>query len=364
MITIGFSTRKIDDSFVELLKKTCGLPNVEIIPIENNGEYSLTQAYNIILNKSKFDVLVLCHDDIYFETKNWGNKLLNHFKRNQEFGVLGVAGSQQLPSSAKWWEDFTKMKGIVNHDSGGKKWESKYSVSKGNQLDEVVLIDGLFMAFDKKRIKTKFNEQVEGFHFYDVDFSFRNFLEGVKVGVMYDIRITHKSVGQTNDQWELNRQKFAETHKDVLPKKIFLPIKNNPNFRIFVTENNFSKSFELIELLLNNKFQVSFLGNSDQSLEVRKLKNKGVKFYDFKEPYGFKLGDGKWGFNGPNGYFPSEKGKKYQIKEFDYNIIHNINDSLIDVLKQLYPKSVIFTQNETLDSLDDIINEYNKLIND
>ena len=73
-----------------------------------------------------------------------------------------------------------------------------------------------------ERIKKKFNEEVKGFHFYDLDFSFSNFLEGVKVGVMYDIRITHKSIGQTNDQWEINRQKFAERFKDTLPKKVWI----------------------------------------------------------------------------------------------------------------------------------------------
>ena len=114
MITVGFSTRKIDENFVELLKKSSGLPKIDIIPIENNGEYSLTQAYNKILSQSSNDIVVLCHDDIYFDTKNWGQKILKHFKRNEDFGILGVAGSVSLPKSGKWWEDFWKMRGIVN----------------------------------------------------------------------------------------------------------------------------------------------------------------------------------------------------------------------------------------------------------
>ena len=48
MITVGFSTRKINPTFVEYIKNTVGPKNVEIIPIENDGVYSLTQAYNII----------------------------------------------------------------------------------------------------------------------------------------------------------------------------------------------------------------------------------------------------------------------------------------------------------------------------
>jgi GT2 family glycosyltransferase len=206
MLTVGFSTRKVDDNFVSMLKKTSGVSKIEIIPVENNGEFSLSEVYNDILKKSQNDIVVLCHDDIYFDSKNWGSKILNYFKRNSDYGILGVAGSTSLPSSGKWWEDFSKLKGIVNHEHDGKKWESKYSTSLGNQLDNVLLVDGLFLAINKKNIKKNFNEDVKGFHFYDVDFSFRNHLEGVKIGVMYDVRITHKSIGMTNEQWEKNRE--------------------------------------------------------------------------------------------------------------------------------------------------------------
>jgi hypothetical protein len=44
-----------------------------------------------------------------------------------------------------------------------------------------------------------------------------NFLNGVKIGVMYNIEITHLSVGQTNDKWESHRQKFIKEYSDKLP---------------------------------------------------------------------------------------------------------------------------------------------------
>jgi sugar lactone lactonase YvrE len=93
MITIGFSSRKVDSNFIELLKKTCGVSNPEIIPIENEGKYSLPEAYNMILEQSTNDIVVLCHDDIYFDSKNWGSKILKHFKRNPEYGILGYCKS-------------------------------------------------------------------------------------------------------------------------------------------------------------------------------------------------------------------------------------------------------------------------------
>lgn len=56
MITVGFSTRKINSSFVEMLEKTSGLSRIEVIPVENNGEYSLTEVYNKILDESQNDI--------------------------------------------------------------------------------------------------------------------------------------------------------------------------------------------------------------------------------------------------------------------------------------------------------------------
>jgi hypothetical protein len=363
MITVGFSTRKIDINFVELLKKTSGIPNIEVIPFENNGEYSLTQSYNKILDKSSNDIVILCHDDIYFDTKNWGQKILNHFKRNEDFGILGVAGSVSLPSSAKWWEDFSKMRGIVNHEHGGKKWESKYSKNKGNKIDEVLLVDGLFIVFDKTKIKTKFNEEVEGFHFYDVDFTFRNYLEGVKIGVIYDVRITHKSIGQTNEQWEINRMKFAEVNKQHLPNKVKINVLTDDDFRVMVCHDEFEQCKPLIDTLLNNNMKVSFLGNLVSQSEVKKYKSRNIQFFNKKEPYGYKLGDGRWGVDTPNGKFVSERGRLYKIKEFDYGIIHTLNQETSDFVNQLYPNSKIVTTDNNYGDVSELINKYENLIN-
>lgn len=228
MITIGYCSKKIDPDFKEYIEKSCGLHKVEVIPFENPGTHSLSEAYNIIIEKSSNDIVVLCHDDIYFEKKGWGRKIIKHFKRNPDYGILGAAGSKYLPKSGMWWEINTEMFGIVNHEKDGKKWTSKYSEPKGSKIDDTIIVDGLFIALNKKNIKKTFNEDVKGFHFYDVDFSFRNFIEGVKIGVFYDIRITHLSVGQTNEQWNINRIEFVERYKDNLPVLIPTEFKRKP----------------------------------------------------------------------------------------------------------------------------------------
>jgi glycosyltransferase involved in cell wall biosynthesis len=365
MITIGFSTRRVDNSFVELLRKTSGIPKCEIIPIENNGEFSLTELYNKILDQSSNDIVILCHDDIYFDTKNWGNKILNHFKRNQGYGILGLAGTTIMPKSGRWWDDPSKMKGIVNHEHGGKKWESKYSSSKGNELDDVVLVDGLFIVINKKNIKERFNEEIDGFHFYDVDFSFRNFIKDVKIGVMYDVRVTHKSIGQTNEQWEKNREIFAEKYKDVLPVKVKRNLTLESPLKVLLSclfFKTFTGSemyvYELARGLKKLNCDVTVL--SDINGPLSKLaQQQGIKVLPFSNSPGFKLGDGKWGLSTPQGTQPSQPNVMYKIGEVDYDIIHTQHTPVTNQMCQMYPNidKISTIHSEVIELENPVINE-------
>jgi len=365
MITIGFSTRKVDNNFVELLRKTSGIPKCEIVPIENNGEFSLTELYNKILAQSSNDIVILCHDDIYFDTKNWGNKILNHFKRNQDYGILGLAGTTIMPKSGRWWDDPSKMKGIVNHEHGGKKWESKYSPSKGNELDDVVLVDGLFIVVNKKNIKERFNEEIGGFHFYDVDFSFRNFIKDVKIGVMYDVRVTHKSIGQTNFQWEKNREIFAEKYKDVLPVKVKRNLTLDSPLKVLLSclfFKTFTGSemyvYELARGLKKLNCDVTVL--SDVNGPLSKLaQQQGIKSLPFSNAPGFKLGDGKWGVSTPQGPQPSQPNVMYKIGEVDYDIIHTQHTPVTNQICQMYPNidKISTIHSEVIELENPVINE-------
>lgn len=215
-ISIIFSTRKLVPEYVKHLKHTCGLLDPDIIPVENDNQFSLSEAYNIALAKAKYDIVVFCHDDLRFETDNWGRKLCKHFSRNSDYGIIGIAGTDNLISGT-WWEARGSMHGIVNHSDHGKTWTNRYSADQGNKLKQMAVLDGLFFAIDKSKIIHKFDEDFRGFHFYDLAFGFANHLAGVKLGVCTDIRVTHMSVGNTNEQWAINKQQFEEKYKENLP---------------------------------------------------------------------------------------------------------------------------------------------------
>jgi hypothetical protein len=365
MITIGYSTRSSKPELQEYLKKSCGVPKAQVIEKVNNGEKSLNQTYNEILQESENDIVILCHDDLYFETKGWGFKVIEHFQKN-DFGILGVAGSTYLPMSGMWWEDKRKMIGIVNHEHEDKKWESKYSEEQGKKIKQTVLIDGLFIAVDKNRIKENFNEKIEGFHFYDLEFCIGNYKKDVKIGVVTNIRITHKSIGMTNEQWEENRRLFAERHKEFLPIK--LP--KNEKLKVLISCLNVKsmdgETTDLINMaqdIISKGHSVTLVSEFGESL-TSKLKNMKLKLSSLNEPPGFKMGDGVWFVNTPEGKVVSQPNNIYKISESNFDIII-VKDTLVaNHMCNLYPeteKIVLTTYNDTtkLMSHESIIDEIN-----
>jgi len=270
-LTVAFSTRKLEESYIEHIRETSGIKDIEILSYENPNGKSLTKIYNEALKESTNDIVLFCHDDIIFNTKRWGKKLLKHFSES-DYSVLGLAGTRKLPESGSWWEDINQplsnMVGIVNHSQNGKTWESKYSEPVLENIIPVVILDGLFFAVDKNKIKKQFDEEVKGFHFYDIDFTFTNHLEGVKVGVITNIRITHKSIGQTNEQWEENRLEFIKRHSDNLPSEVGcglfysnkeVVVKKQPKLSIIIpTKDNIDILFNCITSIYEKTSYTNF----------------------------------------------------------------------------------------------------------
>ncbi len=325
MITIGYSTRTSNPTYKEYLQKTCMYKEVQIIEKINNGDKSLSQVYNEILEESEHDIVVLCHDDLEFDTKNWGEKVLKSFEKNPEYGILGLAGTKFLDKSGQWWIVPQTMYGIVNHKHEGKKWTSTYSPHINDKIEETIIVDGLFIAVDKTKIKHKFDVSIDGFHFYDLGFCLPNFLDGVKIGVTFNNRVTHLSIGQTNQQWETNRVNFAEKYKEYLPIDITKFEENSETF-IFVHDERIILDFEESNKFKNFKnYKYVFLGNRSTD-KIKSMDNVIIanKFEDNLEKYPLFTAFTGWYLLWKNKLIT----KKYvNLFEYDIMLIQNLPQS-------------------------------------
>ena len=351
MITVVYCTRESNPEHTEHLIKTSGLhKHLEVIEIINNGE-SLTKAYNRGLKMATNKIVVFCHDDLTIETKQWGTKLIKLFERNKEYGIIGIAGTKFMSETGQWWTNPRKMYGRVQHTHEGKTWLSSYSDDLGQSLEETVIVDGLFFDVNKDVVKKEFNEDFEGFHFYDVSYCFDNFLEGVKVGVTTVVRVNHQSIGMVNEQWEENRKQFAETYKDKLPINIKKTLRKGEKLKIMVTSLSFDDANPKSKLILefatklkNEKHDVTICSNINGKIPSL-AKKIGISLAPIQQPPGFALGDGKWVLNTNEGPVPSTPNTLYKVKDYKFDIIHTFDDELISHLEKLYGGSNIINTN-------------------
>ena len=253
MITIVYSTHKdieYNSMFKQHILQTVGIDDVQILEYTNHNQFSLTEVYNRGLKESKNDIVVFCHNDIIFNQKYWGKRILEHYNKKPEYGILGVAGTSYFPESGMWWEITGEMVGQVYHQQNGKRWVSEYNKPFGSKIIDSVVVDGVLFSVNKQNIKTNFDESVKGFHFYDISFCLSNHINGVKIGTISNVSITHMSIGMTNNEWENNRKMLVDKYSEHLPIKLksdYPELKINkklPIVSIIIPIYNYGKQFE------------------------------------------------------------------------------------------------------------------------
>jgi hypothetical protein len=202
---------------------TIGVP-YQVVAIDNSkGKYSIFQAYNKGIKQSKYDMLCFMHEDITFETNNWGKKVLEIFSSNPRLGLLGVAGSSYKSVVPSGWVFETNSNKIVNinvvqHEKAKKLSSHLLNNPQGVKLAKVVSVDGLWFCTPKKIAEEiKFDEATfSNFHCYDVDYSLA-VLQQYDVAITFDILINHFSAGSLNDSWLTETLKLHRKWSKVLP---------------------------------------------------------------------------------------------------------------------------------------------------
>ena len=294
MITIVYSTHKnteYNTHFKQHLLETVGIKDVQILEYENYNQFSLTEIYNKGLQDSKYDIVVFCHNDVIFNQKYWGKRVLEHHTKKPDYGILGVAGTSYMPKSGMWWEIQGEMVGQVYHQKDGKRWVSEYNKPFGSKIIDSVVVDGVFFSVKKSNLKSNFDESFKGFHFYDISFCLSNHLEGVKIGTISNVSLTHLSIGMTNSQWEENRKQLSNKYGDKLPIKlistypelkinnkqplvsVIIPIYNYGNQFEKTLQSVFESSYKNLEIIIVND------GSTDEyiSLKLKSIDHSNIR---------------------------------------------------------------------------------------
>ena len=220
-IIICSRTSRLPQSLVENIESTIGCAYEWVLIDNSQNRYSIFEAYNLGIQKSKGDYLCFVHDDVLFHTIGWGDILFDVFQSDENIGLIGIAGAKvktKMPSA--WWDcdDLCIRMHLKQHFKNGEIRDWKI----GNQiapLEEVVAIDGVFMVARKDE-RILFLESLKGFHNYDLNLSFEYLQKGYKIMVTNLIYFEHFSLGTLDAAWYESTVTLHKKYRSLLPLSI------------------------------------------------------------------------------------------------------------------------------------------------
>jgi len=193
---------------------------IEIVPVREKKENTKTIFYlddscgnsmakkynwaieNIVL-KNDDPIVCFRHDDLEFLNNSnlLANDILKYqYEHDKKIGVAGVIGTMNLERSMAWWNPLRQVNGIgsiIQCNKNEKGEDIEYPMNDWKTMnDHVVSMDGCCLFFHKRLFEDglRFDENLEGYHFYDVDICLESLRRGYK-NLIIPIDTRHKSIG-------------------------------------------------------------------------------------------------------------------------------------------------------------------------
>lgn len=187
------------EAFRTNVLETIGLPCEFIIYDNREAGGSITHVYNLCAGKAKGEYLCFAHEDIFFRTFDWGERIVSLLQKPTT-GVVGFAGSTAKLATCSGWgsmRQYTRYNYVQRFRDGS----IKYCIANPDKVSAspVIVLDGMCL-FMRREVwaEIRFDEATfQGFHLYDLDIS-------MAVGQKYinyvtnDVLLEHFSEGSYN----------------------------------------------------------------------------------------------------------------------------------------------------------------------
>ncbi len=217
---------------------------IEIIGIHDAK--SLCEGYNRGASLSNGEVLIFCHDDIEIVHDDFAARLLQHL---QTHDLVGVAGTSKLVSGDWGHGGPPYLHGQIIHRPVGDSALNAAKMSgyiylgiglQDSVVENIQAVDGVFIATKRAVWEAlRFDETTfNGFHLYDIDFTYRAFLGGYKLAVPLDLLLIHFSTGRYDQAWQKHNLKFLDK---------FPALSNLPSVNRFANINVKLKTLEQVD---------------------------------------------------------------------------------------------------------------------
>jgi hypothetical protein len=171
---------------------------------------SLCEGYTRGIARSNEKLLIFSHDDIEFLSDDVAERIRTHLC---DFDLIGIAGTSRL-IDCQWLsagDPYCFM--LVMYPEGDGY--ALHLIGDGPLVvPGIQALDGCFLACRREVAETvRFDSATfDGFHLYDMDFTFRACQAGFALAVCRDLPLLHWSTRWDNPTWPMYAERFLEKH--------------------------------------------------------------------------------------------------------------------------------------------------------
>ena len=186
----------------------------EIIRIDDAR--SLAEGYNRGIERARGELLLFSHDDVRIVNRDFGARCFAHL---DHCDLLGIAGSAVLSGGSWVSAGWPHLAGQIGADESEAGTIAVNIFGTGPALvGGMQALDGVLL-FARRALaqELRFDQETfDGWHLYDIDFSYRAALAGHRVATANDVLVVHASGGRFGAKWKHYERRFLKKYEDEL----------------------------------------------------------------------------------------------------------------------------------------------------
>ena len=224
---------------------------IEFIAIHDAA--CMTKAYNQAMQKSDAKYKVYLHQDVFIVNKNFILYILDIFAENDQIGMIGIAGTEKMPTSAYWWKSKIKVQHVSVYDNASGKMCNINDSNCEEKYARVAVIDGLVMV---TQYDILWREDIfDGWHFYDMSQSIEFAKRGYQVVVPNQLEpwcIHDCGVLDIDKVYDAYRNVFLDEYSAYLFPlvSILIPTYNRSEYFRIALESAINQTYRNIEVII------------------------------------------------------------------------------------------------------------------
>lgn len=202
----------------DIYQQTLAGERFEIIRIDDAR--SLAEGYNRGVHQARGTTIVFSHDDAA-PVRPFAARLRSHLR---SVDIVGGAGSDRLDGPAWFTAGPPHVFGQVLNQMPPVNGQPPFNLSvygvPSALVENMQVLDGFWMATTLEVAQDYRFDAVlcDGFHLYDIDWSYRAYCRGLNVGVACDLSLMHASSGGYGDpKWRPAADKWMQVYGAGLP---------------------------------------------------------------------------------------------------------------------------------------------------